>query len=515
MTRVDLLPFLPAFVNLCLGMYVLSRNPQARENRLLALGCLGISLYSFRIFEVYSRPVEEAVIIYPLFAFGPTFAIAFLSDFLLTISKRKIFAKRWQDQVIIYGPAFFISFAYAFTDWIFDGFMVTESNAYVPLPGPLVKLPRYFLVSLMVYALFQTIRTIITTRDPLLRKQLLWAISGLGISLLSTMLIIFGRIPQFLAINAALCTILVAGTMAVAVVTYGLAPSLELLKRQNAEAKAREAELSRLILDAQIREERLTHRQTELETKARQAELEAELQTAHDMQLSLMPTEDPRIKGFDIAGRCVPANQVGGDYFQYFERNGGLTLTLADVSGHAMQAAIPVVMFSGILNSQMELGGTLQDRFDHLNRSIFAALPGRTFVCLVMAELVFESGSISFVNGACPYPYHFQAKTGTVSELQSSFYPLGIRPTTQYETSHHQLSPGDWLVLCSDGVMETLDVNENLFGYERTASLIERACAEESSADAVIHRVFDEVDSFRGEAQRSDDLTCIALYREA
>ncbi|MDP6776508.1 MAG: triple tyrosine motif-containing protein, partial [Candidatus Latescibacteria bacterium] len=78
-------------------------------------------------------------------------------------------------------------------------------------------------------------------------------------------------------------------------------------------------------------------------------ELEDELQTAHDMQMALMPTEHPQVEGFDIAGRCVPATQVGGDYFQYLDVEGHLGVVLADATGHAMEAAMPVVMFSGIL----------------------------------------------------------------------------------------------------------------------------------------------------------------------
>ncbi|MBT4504117.1 MAG: hypothetical protein HOC74_40680, partial [Gemmatimonadetes bacterium] len=82
-------------------------------------------------------------------------------------------------------------------------------------------------------------------------------------------------------------------------------------------------------------------------------ELEEELQTAHDMQMRLMPVESPQIPNLDIAGRCLTANHVGGDFFQYYPQDDKLPLCMADVTGHAMEAAIPVVMFSGILDNQM------------------------------------------------------------------------------------------------------------------------------------------------------------------
>ncbi len=110
-------------------------------------------------------------------------------------------------------------------------------------------------------------------------------------------------------------------------------------------------------------------------------EMEEKLQTAHDMQMGLMPLESPQVEGFDIAGRCIPANHVGGDFFQYFEQSGKLTVTMTDVTGHAMEAAIPVVMFDGILDRQMELGGGIETIFEGLNRSLDRKLDGRTFVC--------------------------------------------------------------------------------------------------------------------------------------
>ena len=83
-------------------------------------------------------------------------------------------------------------------------------------------------------------------------------------------------------------------------------------------------------------------------------ELEEELQTAHKLQMGLMPARPPEIEGLDIAGRCIPATHVGGDFYQYFVHDDKLILCLADVTGHAMDAAIPMVQFSGILKSEMQ-----------------------------------------------------------------------------------------------------------------------------------------------------------------
>jgi serine phosphatase RsbU (regulator of sigma subunit) len=98
-------------------------------------------------------------------------------------------------------------------------------------------------------------------------------------------------------------------------------------------------------------------------------ELEEELQTAHTLQMGLMPTEPPQIDGYDIAGCCIPANHVGGDFFQYFQQDGKLSVCMADVTGHAM-AAVPVMMFSGVLNTEMGYGHSVEQLFSKLTNTL-------------------------------------------------------------------------------------------------------------------------------------------------
>ena len=243
-------------------------------------------------------------------------------------------------------------------------------------------------------------------------------------------------------------------------------------------------------------------------------EMEEELQTAHDMQMGLMPKENPRIEGFDVSGRCIPANHVGGDLFQYFSRNGGLSIAMADVTGHAMDAAIPVVMFSGVLDSQMEFGGEMEDILRRLNSSMCRNLDRRTFVCFALGEFSSSTGRLRLSNGGCPSPYHFQAATGEVIELEVGAYPLGVRPNTEYDVLETQFSPGDRIIFCSDGIIEADNADGAQFGYERTIDVIKRACRKDLSVEATIDRILEEVADFKGGAHQSDDMTCVVVRVE-
>jgi sigma-B regulation protein RsbU (phosphoserine phosphatase) len=244
------------------------------------------------------------------------------------------------------------------------------------------------------------------------------------------------------------------------------------------------------------------------------AEMETELQTAHDLQMGLMPEEAPRIAGLEIAGRCLPANHVGGDLFQYFHTPDKLSLALADVTGHAMEAAIPVVMFCGVLRSQLELGSSLEALFDRLNRSLYATLTGHTFVCFTLGELEISTRILRLSNSGCPYPYHYRASSGEVVELRVNAYPLGIRPDTRYPVIAVQLEPGDWVVFCSDGIVEAANAAEELFGFERLAGVIREGCVAGLSATGLLERVFAEVQEFAGGVPQGDDQTGVVLKIE-
>ena len=238
-------------------------------------------------------------------------------------------------------------------------------------------------------------------------------------------------------------------------------------------------------------------------------EQEEELQTAHDLQMGLMPTQSPRIAGLDVSGQCLPANHVGGDTFQYFAQHNKLSICLADVTGHAMEAAIPAVMFSGILDTQMETTKPLEGLFASLNRSLCRSLSlgHRTYVCFSVAEI--EGRALRLASCGCPYPLHFHA--GEVSELRVEGYPLGVRPDTVYTAIQADLEQGDYLVFVSDGIPEAVNGDQRMFGDGRVQATIHQGCTEGFSAEVLVDYLLTEVRSFCGQVAQEDDMTCVVL----
>jgi len=240
-------------------------------------------------------------------------------------------------------------------------------------------------------------------------------------------------------------------------------------------------------------------------------EMEQELEDARRLQMGLMPTTSPDVQGLRISGRCVSANHVGGDFFQYFERDDGITISLADVTGHAMEAAIPAVMFSGILDNQMEQPSPLKELFQSLNHSLCRSLGEHTLVCLSMVDLDLATRMVRLSNCGCPYPLHYRAGTGEITEIQVDAYPLGVREGTEFRAVETSLSEGDYLILHSDGFSEAANAEEQLFGFDGTTEVIRQGCSEGLAPEELIERLIGEVKVFAGDEPQADDMTCVVV----
>ena len=242
-----------------------------------------------------------------------------------------------------------------------------------------------------------------------------------------------------------------------------------------------------------------------------------ELETAREMQMDLMPRESPRIQGVDIAGSCRPATHVGGDLFQYLKIDDERWwICVADATGHGMGAAIPVVMFSGVLKSQIQADAVMGELLEQLNRSMHGnmtgdTLTGRTFVCFSGGEIDLSAKTFSLSNAGCPFPFHYRAASDDVVELEVEGYPLGVRPYHSFEILEIPLEPQDRIVFCTDGIIEADDQYGNMFGFDRTAYLIQEGCRKGLSAQGLLDYLLEQVHIFAEGKEQEDDQTVVVI----
>ena len=242
--------------------------------------------------------------------------------------------------------------------------------------------------------------------------------------------------------------------------------------------------------------------------------LSNELDKAHELQMALMPTGSPKILDYRFNGICKPATQVGGDFYQYHNvSDERWILTLADVTGHGMEAAIPGVLMSGILDNFIESGLPPFEICKRLNNSLHRVLPKRTFVCFSLVDLNLKTGEICVINGGCPYPYVYRAKDQEMDELVLDAFPLGLRTSANYTSAELKLAPGDCIILCSDGVIEATNTNGDVFGFEKTRSSFLEGCRTHFDGGEIINHMFTSLASHAGSAEQDDDQTVVILSR--
>ena len=241
-------------------------------------------------------------------------------------------------------------------------------------------------------------------------------------------------------------------------------------------------------------------------------QLMEELNAAHELQMGLMPQKSPENSSIDVAGKCQPAAQVGGDFFQYYEpEQNRIIVAMADVTGHGMRAAVPTMVFSGLLTNQISYSGNIEDLFTQLNSSLLNTLEKRTFICFALGEIDVQSRMLRIANSGCPYPYYYNAKENTLSEINLSALPLGLRRDSCYPVTELEVSNGDRVVFCSDGIIEATNSNGEIFGFENTLDTIKQGCEHNLKSQELIDFVFNRVRKHSEETEQEDDQTIVVL----
>ena len=235
-----------------------------------------------------------------------------------------------------------------------------------------------------------------------------------------------------------------------------------------------------------------------------------EIQTAQSMQMGLLP-EPLDISGLDLAGRCLAANRVGGDYYNYLwmdddERK--LAIVIADVAGHDMSAAIPAVMFSGMLDFAVK-EGTPGAMLTALNQSL-CQQPKRTpFITCCVAIIDLDEKQMQWSKAGHPEVYHYCTHKDTVEELTAESYPLGVSQKSDYSDETVHLHEGDMLIFYTDGLPEAANPSGRVYGYNRLERSILRVAQAGLSSLESINQMIDDVRGFIDNTEPEDDITVV------
>ncbi len=234
-----------------------------------------------------------------------------------------------------------------------------------------------------------------------------------------------------------------------------------------------------------------------------------EMEQAVHIQKSLLPENAPDKGGYDIAGRSIPAELVGGDIYDYFEfDDSSFGFCIGDASGHGLPAALLARdAITGLrmgLEKQMKMVYTLKK----LNHVIYKSVFSTRFISLFYGELE-DDGNLFFVNAGHPAPLLF--KNDEIKELESTGIVFGALPEIELRRSFVRIEKGSLLLLFSDGIFERANSSGIQYGLDRLQRIVKKNLSK--SSKEIINIIFDDVKIFGNNKSLEDDATIVILKR--
>jgi len=257
--------------------------------------------------------------------------------------------------------------------------------------------------------------------------------------------------------------------------------------------------------DLRIAEERMRVAEIEL------AVTRAHMDIARQIQRSLLPEDPLTLAGVRVAGRCIPAVEVGGDYFGYFPRGiNGVDSFVGDVSGHGVGAALLMAEARTLFLSERQIAQSAARILSAVNKLLYEDLDrARSFMSAFCATFDAATRELSYANAGHPPALLLRADESSCTLLDADGILLGIRKDAEFSEVKVPLRAGDIVVFYTDGITETQNDADALFGIDRLARAV--VTRRQQEPEMLIASVLAELSEFGGVRQRDDDLTIVVM----
>ena len=249
-----------------------------------------------------------------------------------------------------------------------------------------------------------------------------------------------------------------------------------------------------------------------LSSRLMEERLQGGLREAAEIQASLLPDGAPSFPPFEMAQRSHAAEEVGGDFFDYrnFLSEDVLGIAIGDASGHGLPAALLVRDVVIGLRMGLEKDLRIASVFQRLNRVIHESTLSSKFISVFYAELE-KDGTLTYVNAGHPSP--LLVSPTEVERLSVGGTVIGPLPEVRFKRGLSELSVGSCLVMCTDGIIERRNADDEFYGESRLIDAVRKHLTR--PAQDILNAVFKECDTFGGARPFDDDATLIVVKRAA
>jgi serine phosphatase RsbU (regulator of sigma subunit) len=241
------------------------------------------------------------------------------------------------------------------------------------------------------------------------------------------------------------------------------------------------------------------------------ARMQEEVRLAAVIQRDLLPTHPPVLAGYEILGRNIPAQTVGGDYFDFIrivdER---LAITLGDVSGKGLPASLLMANLQAALRGQTLHDLSPAECLARSNRLLYESTSPEKFATVFYAILDVRTHTLHCCNGGHEHPL-LVSTDGTLRTLEAGGTALGFLPEFKYEEEAVPLAGGDLLLIYSDGIPEAMNPHGVQFGHKKLTEILQehKGLPLQDLLDVIVGRVH----AHAAGAPQSDDITLVAVRR--
>jgi sigma-B regulation protein RsbU (phosphoserine phosphatase) len=239
----------------------------------------------------------------------------------------------------------------------------------------------------------------------------------------------------------------------------------------------------------------------------RQAEIEQDLQMARDIQQGLLLEAVPRLPGWEISAVSLPARDLGGDLYDFLPlADGWHGIMIGDVSGKGLPAALRMAVARTVFRHEARRGESPGPTLAAVNNGVLSEIP-QGMVTMLYVMLDTQNGRVRVANAGHNYPVVIN---GQVHEVELTGLPLGVLGDSEYDEQSTMLRHGDTVLLYTDGVVEAINGQGEIFGYERLTQVLHTA--EGLKPRALLAMLLHELRAWGG-ADQADDITMVILRR--
>jgi serine phosphatase RsbU (regulator of sigma subunit) len=242
-----------------------------------------------------------------------------------------------------------------------------------------------------------------------------------------------------------------------------------------------------------------------------------ELEIARQLQLRLLPEKNPSVEGYAIQGFCLPAKEVGGDYYDFIElADNKLGIVIGDVAGKGLPAAIYMTLTKGIFLSFANTNISPREALIKVNQLLYQSLRRGSFVTMCFAVLDNRKNELTLVRAGHEPLLYANSNDSTIIEIKPKGLGLGLEEGKIFESSFEEqtikLHEKDLIIFYTDGVSDSRDSSLNNYGIKRIKDFI--AKNKELPITQLVTETILDVRTFSGNTPQYDDMTLIAVKRQ-